>query len=103
FAVLLRFQIIMLFDEVDDIFIKQEGVRLNIRSEEKPDDDYKPVLHRKPVDVHPGDIMVHEDFGEGVVISVNGNFGDIAFPYPYMTKTMSLNFPKLHKKEKKDE
>ena len=51
----------------------------------------------------PGDIVVHDDFGEGVVISVNGNFGDIAFEYPYLTRTLSLNFPKLHKKENKDE
>ena len=46
---------------------------------------------------------VVDDFGEGVVISVNGNFGDIAFEYPYLTRTLSLNFPKLHKKENKDE
>jgi len=47
----------------------------------------------------PGDQVTHDDFGDGVVISVNGNFGTIAFAYPVRTKTISLNFPKLHKKE----
>ncbi len=91
-------------DEVDDTFIKQEGVRIPLKTAvHEVFSGLDKAVKRKPVDVHPGDIMVHDDFGEGVVISVNGNFGDIAFPYPYMTKTMSLNFPKLHKKEKKDE
>ncbi len=49
----------------------------------------------------PGDILVHDDFGEGVLISIEdgGKFGKIAFGFPYMTKTLALNFPKLHKKE----
>lgn len=92
-------------DEVDDTFIQQVGVKIPQRIAVHSDETRKAVLtpHKK-VDVKPGDIMVHDDFGEGVVLSVTGNFGDIAFPYPYMTKTMSLNFPKLHKKEaQKDE
>ena len=91
-------------EEVDEIFIRNEGVKLTPKVEVHSDLSHSAIpMKRKPVDVHPGDIMVHDDFGEGVVISVNGNFGDIAFAYPFMTKTMSLNFPKLHKKEKKDE
>ena len=93
-------------DEVDEEFVKSEGVKIAERRTIKVNGEGNTkdtIIKRKPVNIKPGDIMVHDDFGEGVVISVNGNFGDIAFAYPYMTKTLSLNFPKLHKKEKKDE
>ena len=65
--------------------------------------EYVAPSRRPKSNLKPGDRVVHDDFGEGVVISVNGNFGDIAFEYPYLVRTLSLNFPKLHKKEKKDE
>ncbi|MBR0229754.1 MAG: hypothetical protein IJL94_00015 [Erysipelotrichaceae bacterium] len=66
------------------------------------DDEFEHVVKvkRKPSDIRAGDLVEHDDFGEGVVISVNGNFGDILFKYPYNLKTLSLNFPKLHKKKK---
>lgn len=90
-------------DEIDEEFIEKAGIVPVNEMVKNFDDDMEftmTVARKRPkVDVKPGDIMIHDDFGEGVVLSVNGNFGDIAFPMPFKVKTMSLNFPKLHKKE----
>jgi hypothetical protein len=45
-------------------------------------------------------MVVHETFGEGVVLSVDNSKGtvSIAFAYPYKNKTIAIDFPKLHKK-----
>jgi DNA helicase-2/ATP-dependent DNA helicase PcrA len=94
------------FDEVDEQYIETQGIRPKgepapALSGEEEEAAAARLSQRKRVRYRPGDIVVHDDFGEGVVLTVNGNFGDIAFGYPYKTKTMSLNFPKLHKKEDK--
>ncbi len=91
-------------DEVDEAYIQTAGVRPQIEKVKTfdEDDEFEHVVKvkRKPSDIRAGDLVEHDDFGEGVVISVNGNFGDILFKYPYNLKTLSLNFPKLHKKKK---
>ncbi len=91
-------------EEVDEVFIEKAGIKPvaeKITSFDFDDEFTMTIARKRPkVDIKPGDVVVHDDFGEGVVISVNGNFGDIAFAYPFKTKTLSLNFPKLHKKEK---
>ncbi len=47
----------------------------------------------------PADIVVHDYFGEGEVISVKNNlFAKIAFEYPHMVKTLVITTPKLRKK-----
>ncbi|MBQ1878138.1 MAG: UvrD-helicase domain-containing protein [Erysipelotrichaceae bacterium] len=89
--------------EVDESFIQQAGFRPPV-VERKLSSSEELIFsqlsgHRKKPSYRPGDLVVHDDFGEGVIISINGNFGDIAFAYPFKTKTLSLSFPKLHKKE----
>ena len=93
-------------DEVDPVFIKSAGLskqseftRTTFDDDDEFEFTYKPQK-KKSVNFKVGDIVEHDDFGEGIVMSVNGNFGDILFPYPYNLKTLSLNFPKLHRKEK---
>ena len=93
-------------DEVDETFVQPKGKLLEKEPSYNPsmfNTEYVAPSRRPKSNLKPGDRVVHDDFGEGVVISVNGNFGDIAFEYPYLVRTLSLNFPKLHKKEKKDE
>lgn len=47
-----------------------------------------------------GDIVMHDDFGEGIVIVTNRDDDTIrvAFNYPHGTKTLSLKFANLQKK-----
>ena len=60
----------------------------------------KPAKKKSSSNYRPGDVVVHEVFGEGIIISVQAdkNLASIAFPHPFMTKTISLDFPKMHKK-----
>ncbi len=94
-------------NEIDEEYVENIGAMAAVR----PSGGYNPNEHmadltqagfepRKNSTVYkPGDQVTHDEFGDGVVISVNGNFGTIAFAYPTRTKTISLSFPKLHKKE----
>jgi len=93
-------------DEVDETFVQPKGKLLEKEPSYNPsmfNTEYVAPTRRPKSKLKPGDRVIHDDFGEGVVISVNGNFGDIAFEYPYLVRTLSLNFPKLHKKENNDE
>ncbi|MBQ4253990.1 MAG: ATP-binding domain-containing protein, partial [Erysipelotrichaceae bacterium] len=92
--------------EIDEQYIEQVGLGGRIswgngsQSVERRSDSAVSLSGGKKK-YRPGDILVHDDFGEGVLISIEegGKFGKIAFGFPYMTKTLALNFPKLHKKE----
>ena len=73
----------MIFDE--DIVIKE-------RRQERPRDD----IYRN------GDSVIHKVFGEGVVISSDGNILTIAFPHPYGVKKIVAGHPSIRKKRKED-
>ncbi len=44
-----------------------------------------------------GDHVVHSEFGEGVVILVDGSLVTIAFPHPYGIKKMMANHKSISK------
>ena len=46
----------------------------------------------------PADVVVHDDFGEGIVLSVDGASVKIAFNYPFGTKTILKQFAGLRLK-----
>lgn len=71
----------MIFDE--DIVIKE-------RKREMPKDD----IYRN------GDSVVHKVFGEGVVISSDGNILTIAFSHPHGVKKIVAGHPSIRKKRK---
>lgn len=45
------------------------------------------------------DIVVHEVFGEGILINLKDNKATIAFNYPHGTKTLSLEYAVIKRKE----
>ena len=49
-------------------------------------------------DYKVGDLLVHDDFGEGVVISVDKSIITIAFAHPYGIKKLMKKHKSLHKK-----
>ena len=53
---------------------------------------------RDVVNPTTGEIIVHDDFGEGVVISVDKSIITIAFAHPYGIKKMMKKHKSLHKK-----
>ncbi len=91
--------------EIDDQYIQKSGYASYnpIRETEKvfnPDVSFTITKKSKiKTKYKPGDIVIHEYFGEGEVISVENNlFAKIAFEYPHMVKTIVINTPKLYKK-----
>ena len=45
-----------------------------------------------------GDKVIHNVFGEGVIVSINGNIGTIAFNYKVGIKQIAINHKYLSKK-----
>ncbi len=96
--------------EIDEQYVQSLGLAAKDvnRTEQlydQPEESYGSSGDVKPArkNYRPGDVVIHDVFGEGVVISVdNGkNTAMIAFAYPYKNKTIAMDFPKLHKKEGK--
>jgi len=52
----------------------------------------------KPLNLRPGDMVVHDVFNEGIVIKVDGGLVDIAFSHPHGVKTIMAHHPSIHKK-----
>ncbi len=92
-------------EEIDEQYIRHLGMNTPARPAASPaasgfyGSSSKPVSKKSRYKA--GDVVVHEVFGEGIVreISEDRKYGIIMFPYPYMTKTLALDFPKMHKKE----
>ena len=51
-----------------------------------------------PTTLKTGDVVVHDAFGEGIVVAVKGGLVDIAFSYPHGVKTIMAHHPTIHKK-----
>lgn len=50
-------------------------------------------------EIDSADIVVHEIFGEGIVIKLEGDMATIAFNYPHGTKKLSLAHTEIKRKE----
>ena len=98
-------------EEIDDEYIEHIGaVHANNPYETTPlhsilfDNDDEGIDYEKQLDriVKPqfskGDVVVHEKFGEGIVLKCDGNIAEIAFAYPHGVKKMLAGHPSLKKK-----
>lgn len=71
-------------------------------------DDYSPTVRerveapRPNNNYRPGDKVIHNFFGEGVVVNKEGTILTIAFPHPTGIKKIAEMFPGLRKKSKND-
>lgn len=68
-----------------------------IRQSESPDKRYMKKFQRK-LSLRPADVVVHDDFGEGIVLKVDTDTVKIAFNHPFGTKTIMRNFSGLRLK-----
>jgi DNA helicase-2/ATP-dependent DNA helicase PcrA len=95
--------------EIDPAWIQHAGSMSHSYREEKPlsallfDDEPEPITSKLAKAGVPtfqaGDHVVHQKFGEGVVIRCQNGIVQIAFAYPYGVKSISAHFPGLQKKE----
>jgi len=83
-------------DEIDPRYLESENNRqtifnkvVNFCKEDK--------FNKENVSYAPGDHVQHNDFGTGVVISVDKSIVTIAFPHPYGIKKMMKNHKSLNK------
>ena len=95
-------------EEIDEDCIEHLGVQNNDREDtsiynsgnssfEEPT-FYTRLLDSEVPIFKKGENVVHETFGDGVVISVNKGTVDVAFAYPHGVKKLVAGHPKLHKK-----
>lgn len=70
------------------LLYENRGVITEQSIEEKVMASYDRTNHKK-LKLKPADVIVHDDFGEGIVIQVTEDTFKIAFSYPHGTKTIS--------------
>ena len=87
---------------IESRFIKEIDPSLLNSTNTRPtltDDKVIPNMYNKSSDgISPGDKVIHNIFGEGVVISVNGSIATIAFNHKVGIKQIAANHKYLMKK-----
>ncbi len=83
-------------DEIDSKYLETENNRtgiidkmVNFVKEDK--------FRSDDVSYNPGDHVKHDEFGEGVVIAIDGSIVTIAFPHPYGIKKMMAKHKSITK------
>lgn len=91
--------------EIDEQFIERSGLIVPEETERIVNPDVSFTITRTSnikARYRPDDIVVHEYFGEGKVLSVENNlYAKIAFEYPHMVRTIVVSTPKLRKRRVK--
>ncbi len=79
--------------EIDEECIEfQNGLR-----EEKAVIDKRTMFYNDDVEFRPGDKVVHDNFGKGIVISVGKSIITVAFSYPHQVKKLLKNHKTIRK------
>lgn len=79
--------------EIDEECIEfQNGLR-----EEKAVIDKRTMFYNDDVEFRPGDKVVHDNFGKGIVISVEKSIITVAFSYPHQVKKLLKNHKTIRK------
>ena len=81
--------------EIDDSLINKTNTTKEINSETKI---IRNMYNTDSSEIKTGDKVIHNVFGEGVVISVNGGIGTIAFNHKVGIKQIAINHKYLTKK-----
>lgn len=85
--------------EVDEASIEQIGVQsVKPKHDTIMWDDHDAMETIKLESYRKSDIVVHNVFGEGIVVKVDGDLVVVAFAYPHGVKTLQANHPAFAKK-----
>ena len=80
-------------DEIPDEYINKENVILEVNDKEFT----MPIDLNKNVDYNVGDKVIHEAFGEGVIVSMDKSIVTIAFPHPHGIKKIMKGHKSIRK------
>ena len=83
-------------DEIDSKYLETENNRTNI-IDKMVNFVKEDKFRSEDVSYQSGDHVKHDEFGEGVVISVDGSLITIAFPHPYGIKKMMAKHKSITK------
>ena len=97
-------------EEIDPNYIEHIGVNAengqfkehnlsNILFDTKEEAFFEKLERTSTTAYRKGELVVHDKFGEGVVLKVDGGFVEIAFPFPHGVKKLMAAHPSLKKKE----
>ncbi len=84
-------------DEIDYKYVETENNRENIISKVTKFIKKEDMYNKKSEDYHVGDHIHHQEFGTGVLVSLDGVLATIAFPHPYGVKKMIITHKSLSK------
>ena len=56
-------------------------------------------IRKNKREMGPQDVVVHDVFGEGIIINMDDKTMLVAFTFPHGTKTISLSYAGLKRKE----
>lgn len=96
-------------EEIDDEYIEHIGVSAergvfkehnlsNILFDTKEESFFDKLERTTTTGYKKGELVVHEKFGEGVVLKCDGGFVEVAFPFPHGVKKLMAAHPSLKKK-----
>jgi len=55
------------------------------------------VVKKPKVTIKKGDLVIHDAFGKGIVLKIDGALAEIAFDYPNGVKKIMATHPSLKK------
>jgi hypothetical protein len=79
--------------EIDEECITSENEERKITPSIKREDKF----YDTDVDYKPGDHVYHDEFKEGIVISVDKSIITVSFPYPHQVKKLMKNHKSIKK------
>lgn len=95
-------------NEIDEAYIEHVGAIHEQQAKHSAmlekgmfEDAHTPIQDRMAIqstNLKKGEAVVHDKFGEGIVIKCKNGIAEIAFPYPYGVKKIMAGHASLHKK-----
>jgi DNA helicase-2/ATP-dependent DNA helicase PcrA len=79
--------------EIDEECLLYENEEKKVTPTIKREDKF----YDTDVDYKPGDHVYHDEFKEGIVISVDKSIITVSFPYPYQVKKLMKNHKSIKK------
>lgn len=92
-------------NEIDDEYINhlnKKEIKSKIFDFSNNIDTYKNTQKVKEIGYSKGDLVIHNLFGEGIILGIDGEIIEVAFNYPHGIKKILGSHPSIRKKSSND-